>query len=329
MLASPAPSTTAFSVTKISSIAPSVGTITTTTNNPTSASKPISAVAKARVPFAIKISEGTVGGAAGTLPAGSNLELAKVTVTGTSVTRQDLRQFTAATGGIRLYNSSLTGTTYDPDGSVGGARYDTYTNKFELYSTEGTDKWQTIFYGTTKHHDSVATDGSAAAVHHTLGTGAFQAAKGSHVHAVATTRLGLNTSVDYYDTDGTDVTVVSENSASPTTIKSSSALDIPANSTVLVIASGSVSVTAADASCSFGIKTATGTVETGAVLGDTNGIFPFTCVRYYTFSAAENNVVFRLSGWKSSGATSADVYNVIIKTLTVIPFSSITTNTLT
>lgn len=335
VLASPAPTSTAFSVAKVTKIAPSVGTVTLTTKNPTTTSKPISSVAKARVPFAIKVSAGTVGGAAGTLPSGSNLELARVTVTGTAVTRQDLRQFTAATGGIRLYNSSLTGTTYDPDGSVGGARYDTSTNKFEVYSTEGTDKWQPIFYGTTKHHDSRATDASALSLHHTLGNTAGQAAKGNHTHTVdatgSTGRLGLhaslNTAVGIYN--GATRRVLSQSSASPTLLAQSGSLDIPANTVVLVIATASVTVTATGTKCNFGIKLGDGTITRTAAQGETDGIHNVTSIRRYFFDSAKENVVFQFAAYKDSSATGSDIYDVFDADMIVVPFSSITTNILT
>jgi hypothetical protein len=327
------PSTTSFTIAKISSIAPSVNaTLTTSTNNPSTTAKPISSVAKARVPFAIKRAQGTAGtGIAPSLPAGRNLELARLTITGTSVTRQDVRQFTAGTGGIRLYNSSAPGTDYDPDGSIGGARYDTATNRFELYSTTvGDVGWQPVFYGTTNHHDSQAKDASATALHHTIGTGQFQAAKGNHVHAIASTRLGLNNSLDNSFTIFTGATrrVTSENSASPTVLSQSTAMNIPAQTVVLVIATASVSVVAADTKCNFGIKLSTGTIARTAAQGDTNGIFSVTSIRRYLFSSATNNVVFQFAGYLDSDATSADVFNVFDADMMVLPFSTITTNTL-
>jgi hypothetical protein len=329
VLASPAPSSTSFSVARISKIAPST-TIINTTSNPTSATKPTSSIAKARVPFAIKVSSGTVGGAAGTLPAGRNLELASVTVTGTSVTRQDLRQFTAGTGGIRLYNSSLPNTTYDPDGSVGGARYDIATNKFELYSTAGDDKWQPIFYGTTLHHDSRATDSSNAAIHHTIGTGQFNAAKGNHVHAISSTRLGLNNSLDnsFSIFGGAERRVDSRNSAAPTVLSQSGAMDIPANTVVLVVATASVIVDATSTKCNFGIKLNTGTIQRTSALGSTDGIFSVTSIRRYLFSSAANNVIFQFAAYRDTSAGTADVYRVFDADMMVIPFSTITTNTL-
>jgi hypothetical protein len=329
VLASPAPSSTSFSVARVSKIAPST-TITNTTSNPTSTTKPTSSIAKARVPFSIKVSSGTVGGAAGTLPAGRNLELARVTVTGTSVTRQDIRQFTAGAGGIRLYNSSLTGTTYDPDGSVGGVRYDTHLNRFEVYSTEGVDKWQPIFYGTTRHHDSVATNASNAALHHTIGTGQFNAAKGNHVHAIASSRLALNNDIDntFGIFTGAARSVTSENSASPTILSQSTAMNIPANTVVLVIATASVSVVAAGTKCNFGIKLSNGTIQRTAAQGDTDGVFSVTSIRRYSFTSATNNVIFQFAGYKDTSATSADVYSVFDADMMVIPFSTITTNTL-
>ena len=343
VLASPSPSTTAFSVTRISSVAPSVGSITTTTNNPSSATKQISSVAKARVPFAIKIAEGTVGGAAGALPSGTNLALASVQIEGTSATVSDLRKFTTGLGGVHLYNSSLADSV-DPAGVQGHLRYDTATNKLDVYDTSGTPGWRTLFLGASGNHDSVAQD-TAGAIHHTLGTGALQAAKGSHVHAVPTTtasaRLGFNSSFGavgspgtYYDTDGTDKEITSESSSSPTIIKQTRSYSMPAGSRVLVMASGSVSVTAVNSYAAFGIKLSNGSIETSAYVGDpsstgaTNGYHNFSCFRYFEFSSA-TPAVFQLAGYKDGDSTSADVFNVFIHQIAVIPFSPITTDTLT
>jgi hypothetical protein len=339
------PSATSFTVAKISSIAPSVNaTLPTSTNNPSTTAKPISSVAKARVPFAIKRAQGTAGtGIAASLPAGRNLELARLTITGTSVTRQDVRQFTSGTGGIRLYNSAAPGTAYDPDGSIGGARYDIATNRFELYSTTvGDVGWQPVFYGSTNHHDSVAANASNAALHHTIGTGQFNAARGDHIHTVNATgttgRLGYNPAADYYDADGTDRIITSRNSASPTLIKSSPSLSMPANSRVLVMASGSVSVSSSNSFLAIGLRERGGTSSNIAYIGDprndtgtTFGYHSFSLHRYFEYSTAKN-VIFELTGHldddsRTTGATP-DSYNVFIYQLTVIPFSQIITNSL-
>ena len=327
------PSATSFTVAKISSIAPSVNaTLTKSSNNHSGGvtEKPLSSVAKARVPFAIKRAQGTAGtGIAASLPAGRNLELARVTVTGTSVTRQDVRQFTAGTGGIRLYNSSAPGTAYDPDGSVGGARYDTHTNRFEVYSTEGAEKWYPIFYGTTKHHDAVATNGSNAALHHTIGTGEFNAARGDHVHAIATTRLGLNNELDntFGLFGGTSREITSKNSAAPVTISQSTSMNIPAQTVVLVIATAAVTASTTTAKCNFGIKLLGGTIQRSASLR-ANGQFTVTSIRRYLFASATRDVVFQFAGYRDSNAVNADVYTVFDTDMMVIPFSTIRTNSL-
>jgi hypothetical protein len=329
------PSVTSFTVAKISSITPSVyATLTKSSNNHSNGvtEMPLSSVAKARVPFAIKRAQGTAGTTpvAPSLPAGRNLELARLTVTGTSVTRQDVRQFTAGTGGIRLYNSSAPGTDYDPDGSIGGARYDTHTNRFEVYSTEGVEKWYPIFYGTTKHHDAVATNGSNAALHHTIGTGQFNAARGDHIHGISSTRLGLNASIDTASSiiNAELRRVTSKASATPTLLTQTTAMNIPANSVVLVIATASVSISATGTKCNFGIKLNTGTIQRTAALGVGVGIFSVTSIRRYVFNSATNNVIFQFAGYQDSTADSNDVYNVFDADMIVIPFSNIITNSL-
>ncbi len=333
VLADPPVTTSApftFSVAKVTKIAPSVGTITTTTNNPTSASKPISSVAKARVPFAIKIEEGIGGTTVPTLPAGTNLALASLLVTGTAVSNiEDLRKFTTGLGGVHLYNSNLADSV-DPAGVQGHLRYDTYTNTLDIYDTTGTAGWRNLFRGDSGHHDDESTDASATAIHHTLGTGAFEAAKGSHVHAVATTRLGLNTSAD--DAVGiisSNKEVTSKTSSNPTVLAQTSALNIPAGSCILVIATASVTVTAAGTKCNFGIKEKDGTITRSSVLGDVDGQFSITAIRYYENIAADSGAVYQLAAYLDSDAGDNDEYIVFDADLIVIPFSSITTNTLT
>ena len=341
------PSDTSFTVAKISSIAPSVNaTLTKSSNNHSGGvtEKPLSSVAKARVPFAIKRAQGTAGtGIAASLPAGRNLELARLTVTGTSVTRQDVRQFTAGTGGIRLYNSSAPGTAYDPDGSIGGARYDIATNRFELYSTTvGDVGWQPVFYGTTNHHDAVATNASNAALHHTIGTGQFNAAKGNHVHTVnstgSTARLGYNPASDYSSAREGNVSILSKNPASPTIIHASSTLTMPANSRVLVMASGSVSVNSTDSIVYIGLRQRGGVTQDIARIGDSRATgamiaqHSFSVHRYFEYDSA-TNVIFELTGYmdadsKPTGTPPLDVYTITVNILTVIPFSQIITNTL-
>jgi hypothetical protein len=283
-------------------------------------------VARARVPFAIKVEAGTNGSSTvPTLPAGTNLALASVLVAGSSTVVSDLRKFTTGLGGVYLYNSNIPGVSVDPLGVQGRLRYDTHTNKLEVYDTTGTAGWRTFFQGSTGHHDSVAVDASPTALHHTLGTGANQASRGNHIHGISN-RLAVNDTAHSYVGGGGRIT--SENSAAPTILASSGAVNIPANTWVMVIAVGWASVSAIDANAFLGIRLGGG-IEVNTSIGETNGRFNITCMRYFYFGGAANGQVFELGGWMETRATTADNFTVNDVRFLVLPFSPLATNTYT
>jgi hypothetical protein len=283
-------------------------------------------VARARVPFAIKVEVGVGGSTVPTLPAGTNLALASVLVTGSAATSvADLRKFTTGLGGVYLYNSNIPGVSVDPLGVQGRLRYDTHTNKLEVYDTTGTAGWRTFFQGSTGHHDSVSVDASPTALHHTLGTGANQASRGNHIHGISN-RLAVNDTAHSYVGGGGRIT--SENSAAPTILASSGAVNIPANTWVMVIAVGWASVSAADANAFLGIRLGGG-IEVNTSIGETNGRFNITCMRYFYFGGAANGQVFELGGWMETRATTADNFTVNDVRFLVLPFSPLATNTYT
>ena len=138
---------------------------------------------KAYVPFSIGVVEGSVAIPAGTI----GIPLASVLV-GTagmsgSTPLTDLRQFVAAPGGIHYRETnSVDQTVFN-----GKVQYNVSTGALEVYDRSttpfgGTAGWRTLYKASTGHHDSVVTDASSAALHHTLGTDANQAASGTHTH---------------------------------------------------------------------------------------------------------------------------------------------------
>lgn len=156
-----------------------------------------SAIARARVPFAIRAER--TGGS--TLTGKTKLKLATVSVPGGSATAiptgniVDARSYANLMGGVALYSSNATEPQFHPTGSAGRLRYDTYTSNLQIYDNNDSD-WKSIYNTTSNHHDSVATDASDAALHHTLGGNQFQAAKGNHLHDAAYVSKGsisLNT----------------------------------------------------------------------------------------------------------------------------------------
>jgi hypothetical protein len=283
-------------------------------------------VARARVPFAIKVAVGVGGSTVPSLPAGTNLALASVLVSGSAVSTdagsvKDLRKFTTGLGGVHLYNSNIPGESVDPAGVQGHLRYDTFANKLDIYDTSGTPGWRTLFRADTGHHDVVSVDGSDDALHHRLGITATRAAKGNHVHSIGG-RYGLDYGKDFHAVVTANSTIPSRNGAAPTVIRSSNAVNISAGTTVLVIATAYVSVAATSTQCFFGIR-GQGSLPIGARLGSIDGTYNITCVRYYTYGSAANGQVFEFVGWRdtTASASGSDVYTILDHSLTVIPFT--------
>jgi hypothetical protein len=147
-----------------------------------------SSSAKAGVPFSIRLAAGTNGSATpGAIPvvAGTQtLSLAQVTVNTSAITTvTDTRQFISATGGIRMWDSGMNPT--GPTGAQGRIRFNAATGatgqKLEVFNSIS-GSYYSLYNHASGHHDTVATDASTAAIHHTLGTGANQAAQGNHGH---------------------------------------------------------------------------------------------------------------------------------------------------
>jgi hypothetical protein len=130
-----------------------------------------SATAVARVPFAIKQATGTT-----TLPAGTNIALAEITVSTTAVnTVVDRRKFVAASGAVHLYDSTAGGSAnaLRPAGTKGQLAFDISANIFYYYN--GT-AWTAV--------SSLA-----------LGSTSTTAAAGDHVHnssAISTANVTLS-----------------------------------------------------------------------------------------------------------------------------------------
>ena len=157
-------------------------------SNITTTSVPTSSVAKAGVPFSIRLATGTNGSATpGAVPvvAGTlTLPLARVTVSTSAITGVvDVRQFMAAAGGVRIWDSGMNPT--GPTGAQGRLRFNAATGatgqRLEIFNSIS-GSYAPLYNHASGHHDTVATDASTSAIHHTLGTGANQAAQGNHSH---------------------------------------------------------------------------------------------------------------------------------------------------
>lgn len=140
-----------------------------------------SSAAKARVPFAIKVKEGSTT-TEPSLPSGTNIKLAVIKIlaanTSSNVSSGDVldrRQFVTTVGGVHIYDSSVTALTYPtmPEGSL---RYDSKSGakKLEYYagSVEG---WKLV--------SNLALSGTGVAT---------TAARSDHTHSGDTTYLGIS-----------------------------------------------------------------------------------------------------------------------------------------
>ena len=183
----------------ITAVTASTFTITTAASGTVTAA---SITGKACVPFSIGVVEGTLGGSSiPTVPADEiGIPLASITVSGSAISAVvDRRQFVSSLGGVHYYeNNSNPQFKYN-----GKLEYNVSQGLLYLYdkSTQATTKSTTglklLYKADTGHHDTVPTDHSTAALHHTLGTGENQAASGNHTHEglalVRPTRLWATT----------------------------------------------------------------------------------------------------------------------------------------
>lgn len=170
-----------------------------------------SSVAKARVPFAIKVTSST---SQPSLPSGTNIKLAVVTVANgaSSIALGDIsdrRQFVTTTGGVHLWDSSVDSVTYPtvPEGSL---RYD-LDSASENAATANTlqyydgSSWKTI--------STLTLSGNGVAT---------TAAKSDHTHSADTTHLGIS-QVRNSDGGGSGTSVpVFPSSSDTTTLDASS-----------------------------------------------------------------------------------------------------------
>jgi hypothetical protein len=153
-------------------------------NNVNSTAVASSSLARARVPFAIKVER--TGGS--TLATKTKLEIARVSVPGSDAAAipigntTDTRTYTNLLGGVAYYSSTAVESQYYPTGSAGRLRYDTATGILQVYDNVDS-AWRSIYNTASNNHDTQLVDASTTALHHTIGTTQFQAAAGNHVHS--------------------------------------------------------------------------------------------------------------------------------------------------
>jgi hypothetical protein len=153
-------------------------------NNINSTSVTQSSLARARVPFAIKVER--AGGS--TLATKTKLEIARVSVPGSSAAAiplanvVDTRKYTNLLGGVAYYNSNSVQPEFYPTGSAGRLRYDTHTGILQVYDNIDS-AWRSVYNTASDNHDTQLVDASTSALHHTIGEGQYQAAAGNHGHS--------------------------------------------------------------------------------------------------------------------------------------------------
>lgn len=173
----------------------------------------------ARVPLAVRASTAT--------PSTKHLMLATAVISGGTLgTITDKRKFAAAAGGVHLYKSTVTDSS--PTGAAGKMRYDVATDSLYIYS-DTLSSWKKLFDGSASTgNGSLDTDSAATAIHHTLGTGANQAAAGNHAHDSRYYEAGTYSSLP--------IKPESDSSAnSAISITSTSYAAIPANDTYVEV----------------------------------------------------------------------------------------------
>jgi hypothetical protein len=134
-----------------------------------------SASARARVPFAIKVLQGSTTEEP-SLPSGTNIKLARITVpTGSGNLSDsnisDRRQFTTTVGGVHIYDSANTAIT-PPTFSEGVLRYDTSDKSLEYYDGSA---WKLV--------SNLIVSGTGSAT---------TAAKSDHTHVEFNNHLGIS-----------------------------------------------------------------------------------------------------------------------------------------
>lgn len=151
--------------------------VTAVTQTPATPAVQNSSVARARVPFAIKVDVGN----AGTYASKNKIRLATCTVPaggGTVAAVTDTRVFTTTMGGIHYYTS----TAPAPSGVAGRFRYNVSTNSLEYYTTA----WNSILQIGTTATTAAAGNHDHGTVYATTGHGHSGVyAPTSHTHTIS------------------------------------------------------------------------------------------------------------------------------------------------
>ena len=258
-------------------------------SNVSSTAVTASSNARARVPFAIKVLEGSTTEEP-SLPSGTNIKLARITVpTGSgdlsNSNISDRRQFTTTLGGVHIYDSSNTAVTA-PTFSEGALRYDTSDKSLEYYDGSA---WKLVSNLTLSGTGSATT-----------------AAKSDHTHTEFNNYLGISQvsqanrtasgSVTLFPSTATDATTLSANktylleariifSASPTSTNQTVRFDLQPSSAFSTVGEFSFLTWSQAEGSSIS--------QSGFHGGDTDGLFVITGS---ISSGTTANLVSKISG---------------------------------
>jgi hypothetical protein len=219
----------------------------------------------ASVPFAIKATA-----AAGSVPPGSNITLAEVTVAASVIaSTNDKRTFVTSRGGVQLWRSVPVAGTYTAttqETGPGRISYDLSTGDLKYYNAL-TSTAVPIILASTGSHDTLAVNASNAALHHTIGTGAFNAAAGNHGHGGF-----LDSGSDSSQSIPANTTSFSYRSNT-----AGAAFTAPISGNVLIIANATIGIGAAGTQVGANVQVKTGTTAgSGTAAGSCRGSFSST-----------------------------------------------------
>jgi hypothetical protein len=303
-----------------------------------------SSVARARVPFSIRVQTGTTalnptlslsGTQSGGIPLAVVTTALNLASTYTSGNISDVREFAGLNGAVQIYNGNAAAAPGTTNPTSGMLRYNTSTNTLEIYDSQAS-AFRTLY----------ANNGSTGALSgeifsrttHTH-TGVY--APISHSHTLSPTYPNFSATTNCLAGDSsTSVTVSSTNSASPTTLASfvySPTSGFSGNLACLV--TGTVTLTLSGTTTGqtityVGIQTSGSSTDDDAFIAyssasnpvgttypsggtaspqDTRVTIPFT--RVVNFTSATDHTIY-LRGYRSNASNTAVAVQYY---LTIIP----------
>lgn len=301
-----------------------------------------SAVARARVPFSIRVQQGTTnpnptlsltGTESGGIPLAVVYTAASFAGVYTSGNITDVREFVGLSGAVQIYNGNSAAAPGTTNPTSGMLRYNTSTNTLEIYDS-GASGWRTLY----------ANNGSTGALSgeifsrttHTHST----ISPTSHTHTTSPTFANFTYTSNCFTADGSvsgTPQISSTSSASPTQIGTAITYDTAAGyttgaATIPCLITGHVTLilegSTAETITYVGVDVnATGTTDDYAFATYSSASSPYIAsgsqtrrvtipfTRVVDFEVAGTHTI-TLSGYRSNTSNTAQVYSYY---LTVVP----------